>query len=267
MGPFFRVFPNVTSHLFDTLIQPILLYSSDFWGCLKVPNNNPIENTHIKFCKDLLGVQKQTTNVGVLLELGRVPIMIQGKKNCIKNWKRIHVDGKANVLVLLSHLESIENKMRWPESVTACLNNMGVGVGNISNETVNKLAGQRMNDIFHQESFAEIKREGSKLRTYAKIKYEQGMETYLKQVSNVGRRIYLCKMRLSNHKLMIEKGRHTGLNIHDRNCPLCIEKIVEDEYHFILICPIYSVLRNELLAKVKQNIPTFEHLHKDQQLC
>ena len=102
MGHYFRLYPEVTITLFDALIKPILLYASDFWGCLKMPTNNPIENTHMRFCKDLLDVQRQTTNIGVLLDLGRVPIMLYGRKNCIKNWCRIHVLGRANDLMHLS---------------------------------------------------------------------------------------------------------------------------------------------------------------------
>ena len=100
MGHYFRLYPGVTISLFDALIKPILLYVSDFWGCLKMPTNNPIENTHMRFCKDLLGVQRQTTNIRVLLDLGRVPIMLYGRKNCIKNWYRIHILGRTNELVL-----------------------------------------------------------------------------------------------------------------------------------------------------------------------
>ena len=51
-----------------------MLYGSDFWGCLKMPKNNPIENLFTKFIKTLLGVQKQTSNTGALLELGAVPL-------------------------------------------------------------------------------------------------------------------------------------------------------------------------------------------------
>ena len=60
---------ETTTHLFDALVKPILLYASDFWGCLKLPKLNPIENLHIKLCKELLGVHIQTTNMAVLLEL------------------------------------------------------------------------------------------------------------------------------------------------------------------------------------------------------
>ena len=58
MGIQFRKFPLITLKLFRSLIEPILLYLSDFWGILKMPTNNPIENLFSSFCKQLLGVQK-----------------------------------------------------------------------------------------------------------------------------------------------------------------------------------------------------------------
>ena len=58
----------MTLTLIDSLIKPILLYASDFWGSLKLPQNNRIENLHMMMLKQLLGVQKQTSNTGTLLE-------------------------------------------------------------------------------------------------------------------------------------------------------------------------------------------------------
>ena len=46
--------------LFNALVKPILL---DFWGALKLSHNNPIENVHPSFCKQLLGVKKQIVHV------------------------------------------------------------------------------------------------------------------------------------------------------------------------------------------------------------
>ena len=50
-------------------------------------------------CKQLLGVQKQTTNIGVLLELGSVPMQLFAVKLAIKNWERIRQghEGKFSV--------------------------------------------------------------------------------------------------------------------------------------------------------------------------
>ena len=61
-------------------VKPILLYASEFWGALKMPKNNPIETLYISFCKQLLGVHRTTTNNGVLLELGQIPLSIYAKK-------------------------------------------------------------------------------------------------------------------------------------------------------------------------------------------
>ena len=78
-GPSFNKDILVTIALIDSLIKPTLLYCSDFWGCLKLPKNNPIENLHMMICKQLLGVQKQTTNCSVLLELGPMQQNLQSK--------------------------------------------------------------------------------------------------------------------------------------------------------------------------------------------
>ena len=86
MGLYFEKHIKTTLKLFDTLIAPILLYASDFWGCLKLPVNNPIENTHNRFLKQMIGLQRQTSNIGVLLETGRVPMHLLGKKRCIKKF-------------------------------------------------------------------------------------------------------------------------------------------------------------------------------------
>ena len=85
LGTSFQMYPLISLKLFKSLIEPILLYVSDYWGILKIPDNNPIENVFSSFCKQLLGIQKQTTNIGVLLELGQVPLITLAHKNAIKN--------------------------------------------------------------------------------------------------------------------------------------------------------------------------------------
>ena len=56
------------------------------------------------------------------------------------------------------------------------------------------------------------------------------------------------KLRLSNHKLAIETGRYSRpfKKPAERICPICkIE--MEDEYHFLNICPAYQEKRCSLL--------------------
>ena len=67
---------------------------------MKIPKNNPIENLHQMACKHILGVQKQTTNIAVLLELGRVPIHLHAIKSAIKNWERIKSNNVTTLVIM-----------------------------------------------------------------------------------------------------------------------------------------------------------------------
>ena len=71
---------------------------------------------------------------------------------------------------------------------------------------------------------------------------------YHKIVKNPLYRRALIKFRTLNHRLQIETGRwHKPLPIplNDRKCMLC--KCVEDELHFLLICPLLSELRQKYI--------------------
>ena len=49
---------------FETMVKPILLYSSELKG-YQMRDDNIIESTFVKFCKHILGVHRKTTNIAV----------------------------------------------------------------------------------------------------------------------------------------------------------------------------------------------------------
>ena len=254
MGIHFRQDIGVTLHLFDTLVKPILLYGSDFWGCLKLPKNNPIENVHMRFCKDLLGVQKQTPNLGVLLELGRISITIFAKKNCVKNWERIAISKNANSLIKAGYNSDARNNVGWANTMKNYLSGIGLldiflNINRANRKPPHIETFIREKDIFYQTIFFTLQNESAKLKTYAKLKNYIGMEHYLNSVSTIEHRISMTKLRLSNHKLMIEKGRHNNIESHKRFCPFC-PNCIENECHFLLTCPAYSTGRLNLLNHI-----------------
>ena len=258
----FRQNIGISLYLFDTLVKPILLYCSDFWGILKInkrdpsdilPKSNFLDLVHMKFLKQLLGVQIQTSNIGVLLETGRVPLMAYAVKNCVKNWYRIAIDKNCNPLTYASFENIVNQELGWHENMKSLFNHTGLGYlmnGDINNPETEVF--RRIVDIFHQKSLAEIATENSKLRTYSLFKREIREEPYLRKVKNVKDRISMTKLRLSNHKLMIEKGRHLNLGINERICPFCPS--IEDEGHFILKCHVYNELRNDLINYMKEKL-------------
>ena len=259
LGHLFRKHPTTTLKLFDALVRPILLYASDFWGVLKMPKNNPVETLFLSFCKQLLGVQKQTVNTGVLLELGQFPIPLHAKTNALKNWNRIAKLHKSNIIVRQSYLSALEKELSWPCQVKNTLSEIGMldsFTGNRVDNNCHLRILQRLKDIFHQNSFAQINEPNSKLRTYKLLKLQIGFEEYLKEIPNERERICLTKFRLSNHQLMIEKGRHLNLDRKQRLCPFCPDS-VEDEKHFLIECKAYKENREILFTDIKKKFYTF----------
>ena len=77
----------IATKLFEALVKPILVYNSDVWGSeipyslqkhitvgkiqnyeekyIKYINECPFEKVHLKFCKMVLGVRRQTSNIGL----------------------------------------------------------------------------------------------------------------------------------------------------------------------------------------------------------
>ena len=250
----FRKYPLITMKLFDTLIKPILLYGSDFWGILKMPKNNPVETLFLSFCKQLLGVQKQTTNIGVLLELGLVPLHLQAKKNTLKNWNRIGKLRTANTITTLSYFNALDKELLWARQIKLNLSQIGmreIFTSNTQDPNCHVKIFQRLKDIFHQESFAQMHEAGSKFRTYKHIKTEIGFESYLNLIPNEEERVALTKLRLSNHELMIEKGRHMQIEKDLRFCPLC-PKEIEDETHFLILCKAFIEERKTLFEDINK---------------
>ena len=118
-----------------------------------------------------------------------------------------------------------------------------------------------MTDEFHQNAFGNIANPGSKLRTYSLIKNEIGMEKYLVEMRNMELRTKYTKFRLSNHNLMIEKGRHMGLKVEERVPPYCTN-VVEDEIHFLLECDTYSAIRETFLRKLDREFHFFKYFSR-----
>ena len=54
---------------------------------------------------------------------------------------------------------------------------------------------------------------------------------------------------LSSHTLNIEKGRFDQTDRNLRICQCCNMKTIENEYHFLLVCPLYSSLRKSYFKK------------------
>ena len=147
-------------------------------------------------------------------------------------------------------------KQTWASEIKGLLyrnglGNVGVnqGVGDV--EHFLALYKQRLVDISTQEWHSDIT-ENRKLDTYILYKSELFFETYLSIDIMPKHRISLSRFRCVNHNLAIEKMRSTHSR-EDRICKFCYTNfgsyVVEDDFHFVLLCPLYNHIRSHYIQK------------------
>ena len=200
--------------------------------------------------------------MGVLLELGRTPLTLDAQKATIRNWERIR-NKNANYLVTLSYKNVKQNSLEWSTKVKSCLEQNGM-MSSYTREPPHPCLNtytelyKRLADVFYQSAFESINKHDSKLRTYSLIKESVEIENYLITTRNINARVCLTKFRLSNHKLMIETGRHQKVPKTERFCPFCYG-MVEDEIHFLINCKQYDALRGPLFKECREARKNFSY--------
>ena len=91
----------------------------------------------------------------------------------------------------------------------------------------------------------------SKLRTYITLKHKLEREKYL-EVSNRYGAPELTKIRGGSNRLRIETGRWSKIPKEERFCEICVSGEVEDETHFMLFCPAYNNLRENMWKELER---------------
>ena len=72
------------------------------------------------------------------------------------------------------------------------------------------------------------------------------LQFYLCKPIPVACKKQICKIRMSSHNLFVESGRSQNIPRSERICQLCNSDI-EDEFHFVLKCPVYCDLRKKYI--------------------
>ncbi len=89
-----------------------------------------------------------------------------------------------------------------------------------------------------------------KLRTYTTFKSELHVEDYLCYITNRRSRSILSQFRIGILPLHVETGRFSNIPLDRRLCACCNLNVIEDEYHFLMICSKYENPRQTLISIV-----------------
>ena len=253
--------PKIALQLFDSFVGSILMYASEVWGFCK---SKKLENIHTKFLKIILGVRKSSSNVAVYGELGRYPLYINRYIRIIKFWFKII---RTNNIIMNSIVETCISDIdkgitNWFANVRNLLEKYGFLDIWLDPLSVNQnqfiaIFKQRLLDEYIQEWRASVNNNDI-LFLYRSVKINFGMESYLENIFSRNLRIALTKLRISAHNLRIQTGRYSRDRV-DRNlryCLICNTNEIEDEFHFVLKCPVYENLRKKYIKRYYRSRPS-----------
>ena len=192
-----------------------------------------------------MGIGNTAPTVAVKGECGRFSLSVIGIKNALRYWLRlINADDSSFISKCykfqLRRLQS--NDKCWLHYIKYTLCSIGFGRNWFEQyvENNNVFISEvtlRLTDIERQRFHEQITLY-SRLKYYVTFKNNFNIDLYLIHIQNINYRRILTKLRLGVLELEIETGRWTNTDRNDRICKLCTLNLVEDEYHFTLICPL-----------------------------
>ena len=253
---------DVFDKLFKCLVEPVMNYGSSIWGISKQPKLEAVKNKAARF---FLGVRRNTANLAVLGDMGWTQNHVLQKTAVIRYWNRLCNTDNDRMLYKV-HSWSMRYGRSWEGRVRKMLLDMDVNPNTIINVNTAKnifiaddrdkwRAGVHNQDIHN------------KLRTYRLFKTEPNTENYVKNrhIHREDRRS-LAQFRCGSAPLKVETGRYTKpvTPIDLRLCELCNFNVTEDEKHFLLSCPFYDDIRDELFNEVTMYNQSFCDLSTDE---
>jgi len=269
--------------LFDSLVKPVSMYGCQIWlpatGALKnmaklqskqyslpqAVSKDPIEITHLKMLKWLLGVHKKANNNFCYGDTGRLPWAISSLPQCVKYFTRVSLscNDPKDPTYLLYHtfqeqkLLNLQWYNTWNNVISEAADNSSFQ--DPSNVSLPSMVRNYWENTFIRQWSLSLEKQ-SKMSFYRSIKPEFGEASYLK----LKRKDYMseiARLRSSSHDLNVERGRYIlsyqPVNKACRFCccndtdiltmlqelPMAEPLILESEEHVLTTCPGYHDLR------------------------
>ena len=150
------------------------------------------------------------------------------------------------------------NKHNWAYQIKSVLQSLGLEYLWLNKQHCDIFLPQikqRILDQYYYSWYDEINN-SQRLASYSRIKHSFELEPYLDIIQKRKYKIALSKFRLSSHNLEIERERYRHIPRLERKCKFCQMNVVENEFHFLLACPVFNDLRRQYLKPYFCRWPT-----------
>jgi hypothetical protein len=286
---------QVLIKLFDSMIKPVALYGCELWGIYGWKRNhiksienyilskdNTFEKLHTKFCKQALGLDRQTPDILAKAELGRYPIMGDIIKQSFRYWQHIISSDVSSLVYKALQVNIDMDRSGIPSYYTRIKSLLAVlqaksKIYPIDKKNIKSQSSELCKNYrsMYEHSFFQLLKDkndnnGSKGKfdIYCKTKRHYKMEKYLKQIRNNKLRRNITGIRCASNILPINILRKNNVKREFRYCNLCNNNQIGSELHVFMLCDNSELIeyRSKLFQLLYDLSPQLEILPVECQL-
>ena len=256
--------------LYESSVEPILLYGAGVWGSKEFRILNTVQNKAARF---ILGVQPKACNTATQGDLGWISVFGKQKLEVIRLWTRLNMmseDRTTSKVFKQNCNKALNGVINWENSVMQLLKDLDHSLVdlhqvNLKDVKVKLLETEQrnwLNKLWNDNN----NEHGNKLRSYRQYKDTLEVEDYVKINVPWYVKSVFAKLRAGCLNLEIETGRfkRPQTPLEHRVCKLCHKNVIEDEHHFIMCCPLYDNLRDELFNHCANEYVDFKNCNESE---
>jgi hypothetical protein len=261
--------------IWTSLGRSIVEYGCEIWGDQPLTD---FEKLQTDMGRRILRCGVRMSNDVVRGEMGWETLRARRDEMRLRYWRKIVNMDKDRIVKIIyneskKRMEKEEQEGKtltptWCRYTRNLLKDLGLGETWETEDTGheedwNDLIRTRIHEREEKE-WRESMSESTKLRTYVTLKKKLERETYL-EIRNRWGVVEMTKIRGGTNRLRIEKGRYQQLPREERICVFCHTREIEDETHFMLKCPLYTDLREEMWTSVEEITGTKQEELKEEE--
>ena len=239
--------PAIVCQLFDALVKPVISYGCELW--VNESATESLEILHRSFLKSLLGVNGTTPTRIVLSEFGQFPLSIFWQQQALKYHCRLSSSPTTRLLGLAYEFQQTLSSSALSIRCWLAIMQQRQAIEQVHVSLTWAKVGEAIKSM--QKSYLAAPQDKSRIVNYMRLcgSEKYAFQMYLSTVQNVQLRKCLSRFRCSNHCLQIEAGRRGPIKVPlaERVCKMCNLDAIEDEDHFLLVCPAYAHLRDKFI--------------------
>ena len=263
-------------HLFDSFVVPVQDYACEIWWNSNINMCDKITERAMRY---YLGVHNLTPLPALYGEMGWLKTKYRHYIHVIRFWNRlVNMDNHRLTKHIFQSdaLFSVTGKRNWSYYVNSIIQNLRLP----ENVFENFVACDNLN--VKQKTFLSMEAEWKpdiskkpKLRKYITLKKNFAIPNYVSTLLPKPHRSIFAQFCCGILPLRVETGRRqkvrdetTGqtrsLKLEERVCSICSSGEVEDEYHFLLKCDVFSDIRVDYKNNIMQNNADFINFNLEQ---